>query len=140
MKAPVRLPLAGGASIRFRRIPGPAGKVVITGPDARFLMLDGADFEALERGAQDAANSVRRKLEPIGFLHSGAALAASRREAPNASNHAILDADAIDEHAWDAILARGGPITLHLGEPPRTRPLAPLPARSADCITAMFPL
>jgi hypothetical protein len=73
---PSRLPLAGDAWVRFRRVPGVGGKVLLTGATGRFLLLPDQDFEALSRGAGDPASPQRRKLADLGFLHGPAPVGA----------------------------------------------------------------
>lgn len=111
---PARLALAGGASIRARRLPS-VGKVVITSPDARFLLLGAADFEAVEAGAPEA----RRRLEQAGFVHHGDPSSTKRDEAQE-PKPGLVDPRALDEGALTALLDRGAPLTLDLGEPPHT--------------------
>jgi hypothetical protein len=66
--SPPRLPLAGDAWVRFRRVPGGAGKVIVAGEAGRFLLLPEADFEALSRSADDPASPQRQRLADLGFV------------------------------------------------------------------------
>src|SRR5580692_6919135 len=86
--APRRLPLAGGASIRFRQVPGGARKVLLTAETGRLVLLPEADFVALERSAADPASPARQKL--AGFVRGAGPSPAAPHDAAGVWRHVVF--------------------------------------------------
>jgi hypothetical protein len=117
---PRRLPLAGDAWVRFRRVPGPGGKVLVTSGRGRFLLLPAADFEALARGAADPENAPRKKLAGLGFVHTRAAAAPRAAGAPEGAPIRVASVDGYGAtgEACDRLIDEGALFTVRFDGAP----------------------
>lgn len=102
--SPVRLPLAGGGWLRYRRV-GDSGKALVTAADGRFLLIDSADVDAARRGADDPDDPTRSRLDQLGFVHHDGPGAAP--EPLPSSGHHVVYLSAGDGAVMDAEVARG---------------------------------